>query len=42
MGNAQADTVSMTMPRYSTDLDGERSDCSSFVTMPREQQSARS
>ena len=42
VGNARADTVSMIMQRYSTDLDGERSDFSSFMTMPRESQSARS
>ena len=42
MGNAQADTVSMIMPRYSTDLDGERSDFSVFITMLRERQSVRS
>ena len=34
VGNAQADTVSMITPRYSTDLDGERSDFSMFITMP--------
>ena len=37
VGNARADTVSMIMPRYSTDLDGERSDFSVFITMSREQ-----
>ena len=42
VGNARADTVSMTMPRYLTDLDGERSDFSVFITMPREWQSERS
>ena len=42
VGNARADTVSMTMPRYSTDLDGEKSDFSVFITMPSEQQSERS
>ena len=42
VGNAGADTVSMIMPRYSTDLDGERSDFSVFITKPRERQSERS
>ena len=42
MGKAPAEIVSIAMPRYSTDLDWERSDFCSFMTIPREWQSERS
>ena len=36
VGQARAATVSMVMPRYSTDCDGLRSDFSLLSTTPRE------